>query len=96
MLRLPCGAVLVLVFACLSYAVSCRVLRVLWLACRCLSAVSGGEVGLARALVSGRPVRRGGLGLTQRSRVRRQEPAGLWVPCGELLAPCVFLVGVRR
>ena len=36
------GAVLVLVFACLSCAVLCCVLRVLWLACRCRSAVSGG------------------------------------------------------
>ena len=36
------GAVLVLVFACLSCAVLCRVLRVLWLACQCRSALSGG------------------------------------------------------
>ena len=62
MLLLLGGAVLVVVFACLSCAVSCRVLRVLWVACWCRSAVSGGWGGLARALVSGRPVRRGGLG----------------------------------
>ena len=96
MLRLLGGAVLVLMFACLPCAVSCRVLRVLWLACRCLSAVSGGWGGLVCALVSGRPVWRGGLGSAEHSHVRWQEPAGLWVPCGELLAPCVFLVGVRR
>ena len=41
-LRLLGGAVLLLVFACLSCAVSCRVLRILWLACLCRSAVSGG------------------------------------------------------
>ena len=96
MLRLLGGAVHVLVFAGLSFAVWCCVLRVRWCACWCLSAVSGGYGGLARALVSGRPVWRGGLGSTQHSRVRRQEPAGLWVPRGEPLAPCVFLVGVGR
>ena len=36
------GAVLVHMFACLLCAVSCRVLPVLWLACRCRSAVCGG------------------------------------------------------
>ena len=36
------GAVLLCVSACLSCAVSCRVLRVMWLACRCRSAVFGG------------------------------------------------------
>ena len=41
-------------------------------------------------------MRRCGLGSAQYSRVRRQEPEGLWVPRGELLAPCVFLVGVRK
>ena len=41
-LRLLGGAVLVLVFAGLSCAISCRVLRVRWCACRCLSAFSGG------------------------------------------------------
>ena len=47
MLYLLGGAVLVLVFSCLSCAVSFRVLRVLWLACRCLGAVSG-AAGWAR------------------------------------------------
>ena len=47
-------------------------------------------------MVSGRPVRRGGLGSAQHSHVRRHEPANSLVPCGELLAPCVFLVGVLR
>ena len=38
----PGGAVLVFVSACLLCAVSCRVSQVMWLACRCRSAVSGG------------------------------------------------------
>ena len=36
------GAVLVLVSACLPCAISCRVLRVMWLACLCRSADFGG------------------------------------------------------
>ena len=96
MLRFNGGAVLVHSFAGLWCAVSCRVLRVRWCACWCLSAVPGSLVGLAGLLVSGRLVRGGGLGSAQHSCVRRQEPAGFWVPRGKLLAPCVFLVGVRR
>ena len=95
-LRLLGGAVLVLVFAGPSCAVSCRVLWVRWCACWCLSAVSGGGGAPAPALVSVRPVWHGGLGSAQHSRVRPQEPAGLRVPRRELLAPCVFMVGVRR
>ena len=41
LLRLS-GAVLVFMSACLSCAVSCRVLRVMWLACQCRSVVSRG------------------------------------------------------
>ena len=96
MLLLLSGVVLVLVFACLLCAVSCRVLRVLWLACWCRSGVTGGQGGLARALVSGRLVRRGGLGSAQHFRVRRYEPAGSWVRRREVLAPCVSLIGIRR
>ena len=36
------GAVLVFVSACLPCAISCRVLRVMWLACLCCSAEFGG------------------------------------------------------
>ena len=39
------GAVLVLVSACLPCAISCRVLRVMWLACLCRSAEFGGQDG---------------------------------------------------
>ena len=39
------GGVLVLVCACLSCAISCRVLRVMWLACLCRSAEFGGWDG---------------------------------------------------
>ena len=56
------GAVLLFMSSCLSCAVSCRVLRAMWLPCRCRSAVSGGQGVLARALVSGRSVLHGGLG----------------------------------
>ena len=56
------GAVLACVSTCLSCAVSWRVLRVMWLACRCRSVVFGGYVGSACALMSGGSVQRGGLG----------------------------------
>ena len=43
--------------------------------------------------MSGHPVRRGELGSAQRSRVRRQKPAGLWVLCVEPLANFVSWEG---
>ena len=58
------GAVLVFVSACLSCAVSSRVSRVMWLACRCRSAVFGGYGGSASALVPGRSPRCSRLGST--------------------------------
>ena len=90
------GAVLVLLFACLWCAVSCRVLRVLWLACRCRSAVSGGWSGLARASQCW-SVPSGAAGLVRHNTpvfagMSQRAPA----PREASLAPCLPLVGVRR
>ena len=106
MLRLLGGAVLVLVSAGLLVLPAwCRACRLPYCAVSCGSggvrigaSVRCPEVRVAWPVLWCRGVPYGAVGWARRNTpvFPWQERAGLWVPCGEPLAHCVFWGGVRR